>query len=123
MKRKLFRALLAVAVAVCSVYAMRDFAGIARRSHTRSLAQELVAIPALVEKTPPGTARAEDFLRRLKAVDPGLAPEEVKQALHDYIVATEGALEAIKSGRDASRFDLPMAEAKKRLGESLQKYQ
>ena len=51
-------------------------------------------------KLPPGLARGEDFLRRLKAIDTSYLPPEMKQALSDYIEADERGLIAIEAGRD-----------------------
>ena len=123
MKRKLLFAPMALAVIAFCVYCVQDFADMARRSHTRQLAQELVSIAETTNKMDPGISKAEELLRRVKAVDPGLAPPEVKQALRDYIAALEGALVAMKAGRDASQYDLPMEQAHQRLGELFRKYQ
>ncbi len=41
----------------------------------------------------------------------------------DYITVLEGALAAIKEGRDSSSFDRPMAESKERLGQNLKRYE
>jgi hypothetical protein len=75
-----------------------------------------------VEKLPPGIPRAEELVRRLKKVDPGLAPGECKQALRDYIAALEGSLEAMKAGRETTQYDAPMADAKQRLADCFRKY-
>jgi hypothetical protein len=123
MMRKLLYALMAVGVIAYAVYCVQDFAAMARKSHTRQLARELVSIADATNKMEPGIPRAEEFLRRVKAIDPGLAPAEVKQALHDYTAALEGALNAMKASRDASQYDLPMEQAHKRLGELFRKYQ
>jgi hypothetical protein len=91
--------LVAIAVGGFSVYCILDFASMARNSHTQGLLRDMNAIMSDVEKLPPGIAGAEELLRRLRKVDPGLAPAECKQALRDYIGALEGSLEAMKGAR------------------------
>lgn len=122
LKRKPVMILAAVAAVCFSAYCMRDFASMARNSHTQQLLQEMNTITKDQEKLPPGIPRAEEFLRRVKALDPGLAPAEVKQALRDYIAALEGSLQALKSGRDTTQYDASMADAKQRLADCFRKY-
>ena len=122
MKRKPVM-ILAVIAAVCfAAYCILDFASMARNSHTQGLLRDMDTIMRDVEKLPPGILRAEELVRRLKALDPGLAPPEVKQALRDYTAALEGSLEATKAGRGTTQFDAPMADAKQRLADCFRKY-
>jgi hypothetical protein len=114
--------LAAIAVVCFSVYCIVDFGSMARRNHTQALLTEMNAIMADQEKLPPGIPRAEEFLRRVKALDAGLAPTEVKQALRDYTAALEGSLEAMKAGREATKYDTAMADAKQRLADCFRKY-
>jgi len=122
LKRKPVMILAGAAVLCFSVYCIRDFASMARNSHTQQLLSEMNAIAKDQEKLPPGMPRAEQFLRRVKALEPGLAPAEVKQALRDYTAALEGSLEAMKAGRETTQYDAAMADAKQRLAECFQKY-
>lgn len=121
-KRKSVYAAAGLLVICYSAYCLYDFIGMAHRSSTRNVMQELITIAAASEKSPPGMARAEQFLRRLKAVDTRSAPPEVKAALQDYIAAFEGGIEARKSGRDFAQYDLACAEAKQRLAGCFEKY-
>jgi len=122
LKRKLVKLLLGLASVGFSVYCIMDFASMARNSHTQQLLREMNAINSNIQKLPPGIPRGEEFLRRLKTLDPGLAPAEVKQALHDYTAAAEDSLQAVKAGRDAAQFETAMAEAKQRLADCFSKY-
>ena len=61
-------------------------------------------------------------MKRLKAIDPGYAPAEVKQALRDYISATEQGIDALKARQDNRQIDDAMAKARDRLVESLKKW-
>lgn len=102
-------------------WSIYGIAGLARESHTRALKQNLSAAMDELEKSPPGIQRAEAFLKKLRAIDPGYAPAEVKQALHDYISALEQALNAWKAGQTTERYDVDIEAAKKRLIDGLQK--
>jgi len=94
----------------------------ARRKHTQALLTDMNAIMRDVEKLPPGIPQAEQLVRRLRALNPGLASAEVKQALGDYTDALAGSLEAMKAGRETAQFDVPMADAKQRLADCFRKY-
>ena len=122
LKRKPVMILVAIAAVCFSVYCISDFAGMARNSHTQGLLNDMNAVMKDVEKLPPGIPRAQELVRRLKALDPGLAPAECKQALRDYTAALEGSLEAMKAGRETTQYDAPMADAKQRLADCFRKY-
>src|SRR4051812_397930 len=122
LKRKPVMILAAVAVVCFSGYCIRDFASMTRNSHTQGLLRDMNAIMKDAEKLPPGIPRAEELVRRIKALDPGLAPVECKQALRDYTAALEGSLEAMKAGRDFTQYDAAMADAKQRLADCFRKY-
>jgi hypothetical protein len=51
----------------------------------------------------------------LKAIENPYAPNDLKQALADYISAIERSMEAGKAGRDTTPFDQQMDEAKQRM--------
>jgi hypothetical protein len=115
--------ILAVVAAVCfSGYCILDFASMARNHHTQGLLHEMNSIMKDVETLPPGIPRAEELVRRLKRIDPGLAPTECKQALRDYTAALEGSLAAMKAGRNTTQYDAPMANAKQRLADCFRQH-
>jgi hypothetical protein len=122
LKRKPVMILAAIAAVCFCVYCVRDFASMARNSHTQGLLRDMNAMMADQEKLPPGIPRAEELLRRVKTLDSGLAPTEVKQALRDYTAALEGSLQAMKAGRETTQHDAAMANAKQRLAECFRKY-
>jgi hypothetical protein len=68
-----------------------------------------------LEQAPPGITRAEEFVRRLKAIDTGRAPAEVKHALAEYAAAMEQALVALKAGQDTAPFDRRIGERRQSL--------
>ena len=122
LKRKPVMILAAIAAVCFCIYCVVDFASMARNSHTQRLLSDMNAIMNDQEKLSPGIPRAEQFLRRVKALDPGLAPAEVKQALQDYTAALEDSLEAMKAGRETTQYDAAMADAKLRLANCFRKY-
>jgi hypothetical protein len=122
LKRKLVIVLAAILSVCFSVYCISDFASMARNRHTQGVLDDMNAVMKDVDKLPPGVARWEELVRRLKTLNPGLAPAEVKQALHDYTDALEGSLEAMKAGRDPTQYDARMADAKQRLADCFRKY-
>jgi hypothetical protein len=67
------------------------------------------------ERVPPGLERAEKYLSRLKVIDTGYAPDDLKEALADYTSALEQSIDAAKAGRGTTPFDQHMAEAKQRI--------
>ena len=75
------------------------------------------------DKVPPGLGRGEETLRRLKAIDSGYAPADLKQALSDYTGAYERMLISLKAGRDPSAESKPMSEAQTSMSEIEQSYQ
>ena len=104
------------------VYSVYGFVGLVRQTHTRALEREFAAALKQLEKSPPGIGRAETFVSTLRKIDPGYAPAEVKNALHDYIAAFQQSLDALKAGRDTAQFDPAIAEARERLIASVRKY-
>ena len=103
-------------------WSIHGFVDLTRQTHTREVAREFVAASDELKKRALGAESSEVFLRRLKAIDPGYAPAEVKEALHDYIFALEQGLDAAKAGRDATKFDAAMDQARQRLIASVQKW-
>jgi len=65
--------------------------------------------------------RAEDMLSRLKRIDLGYASDDLKRAIHDYIVAFQQSLDALKAGQDNSAPDKAMEEAKLRMVVAIKK--
>ena len=122
LKRKPVMILAAIAAVCFCVYCVLGFASVARNSHTQGLLRGMNAIMNDAEELPPGIPRAEVLVRRLKALDPGLAPAEVKQALRDYTAALAGSLEAMKAGRETTQYDASAADAKQRLANCFRKY-
>ena len=94
-----------------------------RQSNTRDVAQKWGAAVRELQQTPPGSERVEKFLARLKAIDPGYAPPELRQAMSDYISALSKSLEAMKAGSDTAEFDQQIDDAKQRMITVVRKYE
>ena len=114
-KRKPVRVAFCIFSVLFSAYCLYGFIGLIHQTHTRAVEREFSAAVDELQKSPPGIERAEVFLKRLKAIDPGYAPAAVKQALRDYISAMEQELDALKAGQDTKRYDAAVADAKQRL--------
>ena len=110
-------------VMISSGFSVYSFVDLVREKHVRFIDQDLGAALAESQKLPPGFARAEDYLRRLKAIKTAYAPPEMQQALFDYIAAYEKSLIATEAGRGVPPGDSKaMIEAKERLVAAEQKY-
>jgi hypothetical protein len=96
--------------------------GSIRQSNTWDVEQKWGAAVREMEQSPPGTQRAEKFLARLKAINPGYSPPELQQAIADYISALSNSLEAMKAGRDTAEFDQRMDDAKQKMIAIARKY-
>jgi hypothetical protein len=96
--------------------------GFIRQTHARNVAREWGVAVEQAEKLPPGMGRAEDMLSRFKRINLGYAPDELKQAIHDYIAAFQQSLDAMKAGQDTSVPDRAMEEAKLRMVSAIKKY-
>lgn len=109
-----------LSLGVYSFFGMRD---LVRQTHTRAVEKEFTAAVVEMQKSPPGLERAETFLKKIKSIDPGLSPPEVKDALKDYISTIENGLDAIKAGRSTEHYDKAMADAKQRLVAAFKKWE
>ena len=90
-----------------------------RSRDARDISQQIVAARHATEKMPPGLERADEFMRRLKAVDPGHASPDVKQAFKDYITAMEQSLLAMKNHQDAAPFEQVCAQKAQALTDAI----
>ena len=115
LKSKLGRFALLLFLTLGGVFSVYIFAHLVPETHVQFIGQGLGAAWTESQKLPPGFARGEDFLRRLKAINTDHAPPELKQALSDYIAACEKGLIAMEAGRDAPAESKAMAEARERM--------
>jgi hypothetical protein len=122
LKSKSVQILVLVASLILGAFSIHGFIDLVRQTHTRALEREFAAAVNKLEKSPPGVERAETFVRNLKAISPGYAPPEVKQALQEYVVALEQSLAALKAGQDTTRYDAAIAKAREKLLASVKKY-
>jgi hypothetical protein len=85
------------------------------------ISEQIAAARESAERMPPGTLRADEFIRRLKAIDPGNAPQAVKEALRDYVTAMEESLQAMKRHQDITSFEKVCALKAKALTDAIHK--
>lgn len=105
-----------------AIYSIHGFVDLTRQANTRTVADKMAKAFRELENSRPSQERAERFLKRLKEIDPGYAPAELKQALQDYIHALEKGMTAIKAGEDSVDYASQMADAKERLIKCVRKY-
>jgi hypothetical protein len=122
LKRTSTQIVLFIVSTIGTVFVVFGFIHMVHQAHAREVAHKWSAALDASEKLPPGVGRAEDLLSRLKAIDMGYAPDEMKQALSAYIVAFQNALDALKAGRGTAAFDKEMERAHANMVAAMQKY-
>jgi hypothetical protein len=110
--KKLSLLLLTVLGTVCGVY---PFVHGFRRSQVEAVDKGLGAAFTESDRLPSGFGRGEDALRRLKAINTGHAPADLRRAVSDYTSAYERMLISLEAGRDPSAESKPMSEAKAKI--------
>src|SRR5256885_1993930 len=115
MQRKSTQVVAAILSVVILPVLIWAWIGFVRQTHTRAVARDWGTALRENDKVQPGLGRAEDLLARLKRIDTGYAPDELKSAVHDYIAALEGSIEAAKAGHDTASYDQAMDQAKQRM--------
>lgn len=90
--------------------------------HAHRIANDVYSAVDTLQKSPPGIARANDFVNRLKAIDTSCAPDELKKALHDYIVAAEGILRSYESSNVLAATNTSMEVEKLKLITAIRKW-
>ena len=95
---------------------------IIRQQHARQVIRECVAATDALEKSPPGLARGEEFIRRVKAIDTRGAPDDLVAALHEHIGLLERSVAAFREGKDHEQLDQQVAAAKERFATVVRKY-
>jgi hypothetical protein len=123
MQRKSVKALAAVFPVVMLPLFIWLWIDFVHQTHARAVAREWGAAIKQSEKLPPGIGRAEDMLSRFKRIDLGYAPDDVKQAIHDYIAAFQQSVDAAKAGKDTSIPDKAMEEARLRMVSAIKRYE
>ena len=119
MKRK--NAQVLIITALCGAFSIWGLATLVRQRDTRDILGQVAAAVLQLEKGPAGIGNVEQFVSALKRVDPGHAPEEVKQALRSYIAACEQDLAELRAGRNTSQVDDKMAQAREILVQTVRK--
>ena len=102
-----------------SVYGLIE---LVQREKTKDVVRQFGVALDQAEKVPPGLARGETLLRGLRAIDRGFAPADVKQALAGYTAALQGALDAMKAGRETSAFDEELATQKLQFADAIERH-
>jgi hypothetical protein len=120
--KKSTRILLPILFIVLAVFCAQGFIGMARQTHTSAVERDFVAALAQLQNSPPGIARVETFVARLRAIDANRAPVEVKQALQNYVSAIQQSVSAARAGHDIAPYDVAIAEARQRFVDAVREY-
>ena len=96
--------------------------GLRRQQHARQVIRECMAATDTLEKSPPGFARGDEFIRRIKAIDTRGAPNDLVAALHEHIDLLERSFAALREGKDHEQLDKQVAAAKERFAAKVRKY-
>lgn len=111
-----------VAGVVAIVYSFHGWRHLGAMTQTRAIDRELKVARDASLSQPPGISQFEDLLARIKRIEQGDAPDEVKEALAGYIIALEMAINAVKAGENLTRYDQELEKAQKRLAGAVDKY-
>jgi len=114
-RKKSLQIPLAIIAVISFPFVIRGWIYSVRQSNTWDIERKMNSALQELQKSPPGFERAEKYLIRLNAIENPYAPDDLKQALSDYISACERSLEAGKAGRDTTPFDQQMNAAKQRI--------
>ena len=82
----------------------------------------MAASATILEKSPLGTERLENFVTNLKSAKTSGLPDDVKAALSDYINSLQVGLEAYKSGTNHQSEDQSIQLKKAQLLSTIKKY-
>jgi hypothetical protein len=115
LRKKSTLVLLFILGVVFAWFVVKTYSGAVEQNATRAVAAKFGFAMSELQKTPPGIARVETFLVRLKAIDTTRAAPEVRQTLRDYIAALEPSLNAARHGQSIAPYDQAIARAKQRL--------
>ncbi len=98
-RSKSFQVPIAIISLVGLPFLIRGWIYSVRQSNAWHVQQRMNAALQEAERVPLGFERAETYLARLKAIDAGYAPDDLKQALADYTSALEQSIDAAKAIR------------------------
>ena len=115
LKRKSGQALLIVAGVVATVYSFSGWRHLGEITQTRAIDRELKAALDASHSQPAGIAQFEDLLARIERINTERAPEEVKDALANYIKALQADISAFKAHQNLTPYDEELDKAQKRL--------
>ena len=120
LKRKSGKVLLILAGLVATVYSFIGWHHLGEVTQTRAIDRELKAALDASHSQPAGIAQFEDLLARITRIDTHRAPDEVKEALANYIKALESDISAFHTHQNLTPYDEDLEKAQKRLAAAVQ---
>jgi hypothetical protein len=122
-KRSLLKASLVISLPITIWGGYSCLVSLLSARDARDVSQQIVSARQAIEKLPPGIDRPEEFVRRLRSIDPGHARWEVKVALSHYVAAMEQATEALKNHQDELPLEKVCAERAQELTDAINRSQ
>ena len=122
LKRKSGQALLIIGSVLALLYSFQGWGHLREITHTRALDRDLKAALEASRSQPPGIAQLDDLLARIKRIDAGYAPADVKEALAAYSTALEAAINAFRAGQDLTPHDREMEKTQKKLAAAVSEH-
>jgi len=122
LKRKSGQALLIIGSVLALLYSFQGWGHLREITHTRALDRDLKAALEASRSQPPGIAQLDDLLARIKRIDAGYAPADVKEALAAYSTALEAAINAFRAGQDLTPYDREMEKTQKKLAAAVSEH-
>jgi len=92
------------------------------QKRAKQVIRECMAASDALQKSPPGLARVDEFIRRIRSIDTRGAPEDLVTALHDHADAMAQAEKAARTGSESKQLDDQIAAAKERFAAAVRKY-
>ena len=107
---------------VFAAYSVNVLINLNRQMNVKGLMKHMAASATILEKSPLGTERLENFVTNLKSAKTSGLPDDVKAALSDYINSLQVGLEAYKSGTNHQSEDQSIQLKKAQLLSTIKKY-
>ena len=119
--RKLGFVILPLGLVLLAFYFFSNLDG-ASQEHAQRVIRECMAATEALEKSPPGFTRAEEFIRRIRAIDTRGAPHDLVTALNEHIDLLDQSVAAFRQGKDHKQLDEQVGAAKERFATEVRKY-
>jgi hypothetical protein len=122
MNQKNTKLLLVVLAMLGALYSIYSFTYLPRQAAVRQVKRQYDAAIEQLHQSPPGIARAEEFVQKLKAIKIDDAPPKIQQDLQEYADTLDQALQTLKKSGNTTAYDKTIAKERDKLAADFQKY-